>query len=114
MKKKTKPRLKTKRKPITRPTVKPHTWTDGGDKVVVLRRCNPDGSSSHGFKYPQSGKVESPDWNPEPVCGGGLHGWAWGMGLGEGSDYDIIGDRWLVIAALPGDICGELEKASKC
>ena len=97
-----------------KPAVKPHSWTDGGDKVLILRRCNPDGSSSHNFTWPAEGHVEFADFNPQAVCGGGGHGWPWGMGLGEGSDYDIIDDRWLVIAAMPGDVVGELDRGEKC
>lgn len=101
--------------------VKPHAWTDGGDKVLILRRSNADGKSMHGFQFPESGIVEAPKkwwgdgpkpeglnlgWNSEAVCGGGLHGWPWGMGLGEGVDYDIIDDKWQVVACLPDDVVG--------
>jgi len=95
--------------PVKPTMLKPHEWTDGGDKVLILRRCNADGSSKNGFVYPKSGPVECPDWNSEAVCGGGLHGWPWGWCLGEGADYSIIDDAWLVIAAKPeassGDWC---------
>ena len=111
---------KTTRKPlakaVTKVPVEPHNWTDDGDKVLVLRRINPDGTSRGGFKWPDGIDVEvlCPDWNPEPVCGGGLHGWPWGMGLGDGCDYSIITDRWLVIAVAPSDIVGNIEKGLKC
>jgi hypothetical protein len=36
------------------------------------------------------------------------------MGLGEGADYDIIGDRWMVLSAAPDDVVGELEGGHKC
>ena len=58
-----------------KPEVKPHTWTDGGDKVLILRRCNPDGSSSNNFTWPTEVHVEFADCNPYAVCGGGVHGW---------------------------------------
>ncbi len=96
------PKVKSKKMPV------PSKWTYDGDKVLILRRCKPDGSSSHGFVWPKSGRVECPDWNAKRECGGGLHGWPWGMGLGEGQDYDIIGDLWIVFAALPSDVVGEL------
>ena len=32
------------------------------------------------FKYPTSGTVVCPDWNPYPSCGNGLHGWKNGQG----------------------------------
>jgi len=98
---------KKKAKTTTKAT-KPHQWTDGGDKVLILRRCNADGTSRNGFTYPKSGMVEAPDFNDRTECGGGLHGWPWGWALGEGMDYDIIGDSWLVLAALPDDVIGEI------
>lgn len=91
-----------------------HQWTDGGTRVLILRRCNADMTSYKGFVWPSSGEIEFADFSPEATCGGGGHGWPWGMGLGEGSDYDIIGDKWLVVAAIPGDIIGELEGGYKC
>jgi hypothetical protein len=108
--------------------VHPHTWTDGGDKVLILRRIDANGTSNsqrlvngqsvtrEPFRWPDGINVEvqCDDWDPRPVCGGGLHGWAWGMGLGDGADYDIIADRWLVLAADPADVVGELEKGWKC
>jgi hypothetical protein len=99
--------------------VKPHQWTDGGERVLVLRRIKPDGTSHGGFNaWGQSSElqieVSAPDWNDQPVCGGGLHGWPWGMGLGEGADFSLIDDRWLVLAARPEDVVGELERGEKC
>ena len=90
--------------------VKPHLWTDGGEQVLILRRCNPDGSSSHGFKWDLTPGERNTfeDWDPEPKCGGGGHGWPWGMGLGDGMDFDVINDTFLVIAANPTDVIGEL------
>ena len=100
--------------PETANRVSPGLWTDGGDRVLILRRCAPDGSSSRGFVWPEKGQLEAPDWTRNGQCGNGLHGWPWGMGLGEGSDYDIIGDRWIVFTALPDDIDAELERGWKC
>ena len=68
--------------------------------VLVLRTCTPEmrgmhAKSSH-FVWPTSGPVECPDWNPEPVCGGGLYGLAWGDG-----DWNLLRDevdsKWLVV-----------------
>jgi hypothetical protein len=42
--------------------------------TLVIRSVRPDMTSRSGFKWPTSGPVEAPDWNPKPVCGGGLHG----------------------------------------
>ena len=66
------------------------------EKVLVLRTCNADMTSYGGFKWPESGPVEAPDWKPTKECGNGLHGWLWGCG-----DWSLkIGDdsrKWLVI-----------------
>jgi len=50
------------------------------DKILVLRTCNADGTAHGGWKWPDSGPVEAPDWNGKPTCGGGLHGLPWGDG----------------------------------
>ncbi|HMJ84964.1 MAG TPA: hypothetical protein VK504_17405, partial [Vicinamibacterales bacterium] len=46
----------------------------------VLRTTDRDLRSYNDFQWPASGPVACPDWNPQPVCGGGLHGWLWGAG----------------------------------
>jgi hypothetical protein len=93
-----------------------------------LRRINANGTSSSSrlkngesitatpFRWPEGINVvvECDDWDSRPVCGGGLHGWPWGMGLGEGADYDIIDDRWIILAAAPEDVAGNLERGWKC
>jgi hypothetical protein len=49
-------------------------------EVIVLRTCNEDMTSHGGFKWPDSGEVSAPDWDPRPVCGYGLHGLLEGEG----------------------------------
>jgi hypothetical protein len=65
--------------------------------ALVLRTCNADGTSHGGFVWPASGPVECADWNPEPVCGGGLHGLLWGEG-----DWSLMSDDmsalWQVVS----------------
>jgi hypothetical protein len=65
-------------------------------KSLVLRTCNPDGTSYNGFKWPTSGPVECPDWDPAPRCGHGLHGLLWAEGNAGhlGSDAKAI---WQVV-----------------
>ena len=96
-----------------------HINSDG--EVLILRRIPQDRTTDGNgkgkpFIWPSGvgAVVECPDWNPEPVCGDGLHGWPLGFGLGEGCDYDIIGDIWLVVGCKPEDVAGELEKGAKC
>jgi hypothetical protein len=72
-----------------------------GDRVLVLRTCKrkPDGrlTAHGGFVWPESGPVASPDWNPEPICGYGLHGLLWGKGDGGLLNWDESA-AWLVVA----------------
>jgi hypothetical protein len=42
--------------------------------TYVLRTCDAKNCGYGGFKWPTSGPVSAPDWDPRPVCGGGLHG----------------------------------------
>ena len=44
--------------------------------AYAIRTTDKDGRSHGGFMWPQTigAIVTAPDWNSEPVCGGGLHG----------------------------------------
>ena len=64
--------------------------------VLVLRTCGSDMTSRGGFKWPASGPVAAPDWNPKPACGQGLHGLLWGEGDGQLLDW-TEGAKWLVV-----------------
>jgi hypothetical protein len=66
------------------------------EKALMLRTCNEDMTSHGGFVWPESGPVEAPDWDPDPVCGGGLHGLLWGEGDGALLDWGVDA-RWLVV-----------------
>ena len=64
-------------------------------KALMLRTCDADMSAHGGFVWPTSGYVKAPDWNPKPVCGGGLHGALWGEGDGLLFKWDSDA-KWLV------------------
>ncbi|CAG9262143.1 DUF7666 domain-containing protein [Paraburkholderia caribensis] len=71
---------------------------------LVLRTCAPDMSSSYGFVWPGVGEVaEASDWNPNPECGSGLHGWLYGHGdctfrYGKAECFKLIaGAKWIVV-----------------
>ena len=68
---------------------------------LFLRTCNSDGTSYEGFQWNLEigGITEAPDWNPEPECGGGLHGLLHGKGDGENLDHskDAL---WMACEAL--------------
>jgi len=65
------------------------------EKHLILRTCNADMTSRKGFKWPRSGPVAAPDWNPAPECGNGLHGFLRGEGNGGLANWssDAV---WLV------------------
>ena len=74
--------------------------------VLVMRTSKADGGSHGGFRWPEAGPVEAPDWDPSPVCGHGLHGLLWGDGAY--SHLQIHGDAdqvlWQVVEVLAKDI----------
>jgi hypothetical protein len=64
--------------------------------AYVLRTADADGGSSHGFTWPEKGKVACADWKPTNECGNGLHGLL--HGEGDGSLLNWAEDaRWLVV-----------------
>ena len=91
-----------------------HEWTNDAGEVLILKRIPKDRKTNGGFLWPKGvgTLVECPDWNPKPECGGGLHGWPCGFSLGDGQDYDIIGDSWLVLGAKPNEVV-LIEKSAK-
>ena len=73
--------------------------------VHVLRSCTNKLTSKGGFQWPESGMVGCKDWNSNPVCGGGLHGWLRGVGNLSASPYtDPANHKWLVVRVLESDI----------
>ena len=71
------------------------------ETVLVLRTCKADLTSpapeARGFRWPESGPVSCPDWDPGPrECGGGLHGFLHGEGSGSLACWDADA-KWLVI-----------------
>ena len=81
-----------------------YKWTHNGDEVLIVKCVEKDGTSYNGFRWPLEvgASVEALDWNPEPVCGGGLHGWPWGLAWGDGKDPGY-GGTWLVFGAKPDE-----------
>ena len=71
------------------------------DKILVLRTCGKDMKSHGGFIYPTGGYVEAPDWDGgKDCCGGGLHGFKWGVGDGQLANWDADA-KWLVLSVDP-------------
>lgn len=56
--------------------------------VYVLRTVDAHRFAYGGFRWPESGPVECPDWDPAPTCGHGLHGLLRGEGDGALLDWE--------------------------
>jgi hypothetical protein len=60
-------------------------------------------TSYDGFQWPTKGPVVAPDWNPAPVCGGGLHGLL--RGCGEAYLLNWSEDaKWVVFSAYEDEV----------
>ena len=90
-----------------------HQWTHNSNRVLMLRYVDMNRRSHHDFQWPSAvgSVVTAPDWNPEPKCGGGLHGWPWGIGIGGGKEPIFVDVIWQVVSALPEDVVDLDDKA---
>ena len=79
--------------------------------VLVLKTVNMDMTAHGGFKWPESGVVEAPDWKDEAECGNGLHGLPWAEGNWALLEEDAP-KKWLVVSVNKKD--GYLEFGGKC
>ena len=91
-----------------------HQWTNEDGEVLILRYSDSEGRSYGRFQHPmQIGEtVTAGDWNNKPVCGGGIHGWPWGIGLGDGKEPDWSA-LWQVYGVKPEDIVAEVDGGPK-
>ena len=82
-----------------------HLWTNSGDEVLVVRFVSHDGKSCGEFQHPMAvgETVTALDWKADCSCGGGIHGWPWALGLGEGKECDWSA-LWQVYGVKPEDI----------
>jgi hypothetical protein len=93
--------MATKKPAAKKKAAAPYAVPDG--KALVLRTCNADMTAHGGFRWPESGPVEAPDWEPIAECGNGLHGALWGEG--DGSLFRWEPDaKWLVVEVDAGAI----------
>ena len=92
-----------------------HQWTNGGNKVLLVKCVDKNGRGYGGFQWPKSGPVDPGKCSLEPTReSGGLFGWAWGLNLGGGKEPGYSG-CWIVFAADPAivvEIDGEKHKAA--
>ena len=95
-------RKPVKHVPVAAPPVAPKPIA-APRKVLVLRTCDKDLKGHGGFQWPRSGPVECPDWDPQPTCGNGLHGFAWGEG-----DWSLMSSApdavWMVVEVMSDQI----------
>lgn len=92
----------------------PSEWTHDGDRVLLVRQVGKGGESSYGFVWPLAvgAEVVAPDWEPTKACGHGLHGWPWGLSVGDGREPDYAA-TWMVVSADPRDVV-DLGGKAKC
>ena len=67
----------------------------------LLKTVHADGAARGGFQWPldEGAEVIAPDWDPTPVCGGGLHGLL--NGAGNGGLIDWSTDAVWIVAEIP-------------
>ncbi len=67
----------------------------------LLKTVRPDGAAWGGFRWTldEGAEVIAPDWDPTPVCGGGLHGLL--NGAGNGSLINWSTDAVWIVAEIP-------------
>jgi hypothetical protein len=80
-------------------------------RKLLLKTVNADMTAHGDFVWPRSGEVLSDKWNPDPVCGDGLHGAL--HGCGDGSMFNWSDDAvWIVFEAI-GEVV-EFDGKAKC
>lgn len=91
-------------------------FTLAADEILVLRTSNHKRKSHCGFQWPALGPVGAPDWDPSPVCGGGLHGLPWGVGNTKllSCDANSVWQVVLVGTSSNNYVSGEGELRDKC
>ena len=105
-----------------------HQWTNGSEHVLIVRCVGQDGKTYGGFQNPlevgatlivpdqwepiwgPQPDTWRPGWIPDHRCGGGIHGWAWGIAIGDGKDPNWTG-IWQVYECKPDDVIGDVKGA---
>jgi len=85
----------------TKRSPKPRSYVLPTGKALVMRTCSADMTSHGGFRWPMSGPVKAPDWEPTKQCGHGLHGLLWGEGCGGLLELDDPTAKWLIVEIDP-------------
>ena len=98
------------RKKVAEP-VAADVWAPA-ETVLAIRTCKADGSSFDGkFRYDLTpgSVVVAPDWNPKPVCGGGLHVLVDGQGDWNLLDWSV--DAKALVVRVRKDELVEIDSA---
>lgn len=91
----------TQKMPVSIPI---HQWTDNGDRVLLVKCVDGYGRGRSGFQWPKSGQVKPEYCSREPDCeSGGLFGWPWGVGIGDGKAPEPT-SVWIVFSARPEQV----------
>ncbi len=93
-----------------------HQWLHDGPRVFIVKVVENDGKSHGGFQWPLTvgAEVKPEKWSREPTCdSGGLFGWPWGFGVGEGKEPNA-NKTWIVFSALPKNVIGNIKMGWKC
>ena len=80
------------------------------NEILVLRTCDENMQGYGGFQWPKNGRVEAPDWDGSPECGGGLHGLP--KGVGSAAYLNHSATNWLLVKVDIAD--GYIEFDGKC
>ena len=66
--------------------------------ALVLRTCRSNLTSRDGFQWADvGGTTVAEDWVKNTNCGNGLHGWLFGAGDHNCSDYLAEDSKWMVL-----------------
>jgi hypothetical protein len=78
-------------------------WANDSGEVLVLRYINADGTTRGGFVNPVvvGESVTALDWHERAECGGGIHGWPWGLSIGDGKEPIYTSVIWQVYGVRP-------------
>ena len=92
-----------------------HQFADENGEVLVVRFVDKNGKSHGGFQHPLTvgETVTEPNWNTEPICGGGIHGWPLNIGMGDGKEPDWSA-LWQVYGVKPEDVVPNVGGGAKC
>jgi len=78
----------------------------GYDYLLVLKQTDKNRRSYNGYRYGDVGDEEEiRDYDNDPICNDkGFYGWAWGYGVGDGKDLDILNSKFVILRVPISDV----------